>query len=107
MNTLRASIKSHQEILVGMFNNIVRASPAAREAVLQYFAKALGMNVRRSGMQVCGPAEKSVLVLIGTQVDSRSVASDSFMVNLQSILLNLATPFIDAQYSKVRTVHLM
>lgn len=65
MNTLRASIKSHQEILLGMFNNIVRASPAAREAVLQYFAKALGMNVRRSGMQVCGREGQSVLLLIG------------------------------------------
>jgi len=35
------------------------------------------------------------------KVDPETVASDSFMVNLQSVLYKLADPFIDATYSKV------
>ena len=35
------------------------------------------------------------------QVDYATVATDSFMVNLQSILLRFAEPFMDAKYSKV------
>ncbi|KAF8442825.1 ubiquitin elongating factor core-domain-containing protein [Boletus edulis BED1] len=37
----------------------------------------------------------------GMQVDPQTVASDSFMVNLQSILLSFAEPFIDSRYSKM------
>ena len=35
------------------------------------------------------------------QVDPTTVASDSFMINIQSILLSFAEPFMDATYSKV------
>lgn len=40
-----------------------------------------------------------------TQVDPATVASDSFMFNLQSVLYNFANPFIDATYSKVNFFH--
>ena len=69
-----------------VFNTIVRASPESREAVLQYFSRVVSLNVKRSGMQV----------------DPNTVASDSFMINIQSILLGFAEPFMDATYSKVR-----
>ena len=35
------------------------------------------------------------------QVDPTTVASDGFMINIQSILLSFAEPFMDATYSKV------
>lgn len=34
------------------------------------------------------------------QVDPNTVASDSFMVNMQSVLLRFAEPFMDANYTK-------
>ena len=67
---------------------MVRASPESREAVLQYFAKVVSLNVKRGGMQV----------------DPTTVASDGFMINLQSILLSFAEPFMDATYSKVISI---
>ena len=63
----------------------MRASAEAREAVLQYFARAINLNRKRSGMQV----------------DMLTVSSDSFIMNLQIILLQFCEPFMDAQYSKV------
>lgn len=69
-----------------MFNTLVRASADAREAVLQYFARAITLNRKRAGMQV----------------DMLTVSSDTFIMNLQIILLQFCEPFMDAQYSKVR-----
>ena len=37
------------------------------------------------------------------QVEAETVASDSFMVNLQAILFRFCEPFMDAKYSKVRS----
>jgi ubiquitin conjugation factor E4 B len=34
-------------------------------------------------------------------VEPDTVASDSFMVNLQAVLLRFAEPFMDANYTKV------
>lgn len=65
--------------------------PDARERVLDFFAKALQMNVKRQGIQV----------------DPRTVSGDGFMVNLQAILLQLSSPFIDAQYTKVSASSLL
>ena len=74
-----------QSSLFQVFNTLVRASAEAREAVLQYFARAINLNRKRSGMQV----------------DMLTVSSDSFIMNLQIILLQFCEPFMDAQYSKV------
>ncbi|KAJ7175910.1 ubiquitin elongating factor core-domain-containing protein [Mycena filopes] len=68
-----------------IFNTLVRASAESREAVLEYFARVVSLNVKRAGMQV----------------EAETVASDSFMVNLQSILLRFAEPFMDANYAKM------
>ncbi|GLB38346.1 putative ubiquitin elongating factor core [Lyophyllum shimeji] len=83
--SLRGTLKSLQSSLFQIFNTLVRASPESREAVLQYFARVISLNSRRAGMQV----------------DPDTVASDSFMVNLQSVLLRFAEPFMDANYSKM------
>jgi len=35
------------------------------------------------------------------QVDPTTVASDSFMLSMQGVLLRFAEPFMDANYTKV------
>ncbi|KAL4069954.1 ubiquitin elongating factor core-domain-containing protein [Scleroderma yunnanense] len=83
--SLRGTMKSLQSSLFSIFNTLVRASPESREAVLDYFATVVKLNIKRAGMQV----------------EPETVASDSFMINLQSILLRFAEPFMDARYSKI------
>ncbi|KAF8895484.1 ubiquitin conjugation factor E4 [Infundibulicybe gibba] len=83
--SLRGTLKSLQSSLFQIFNTLVRASPESREAVLQYFARVISLNVRRAGMQV----------------EPETVATDSFMVNLQTVLLRFAEPFMDANYTKL------
>ncbi|KAI9573523.1 ubiquitin elongating factor core-domain-containing protein [Boletus coccyginus] len=83
--SLRGTVKSLQTSLFQIFNTLVRTSPESREAVLGYFATAVKLNIKRAGMQV----------------DPQTVASDSFMVNLQNVLLRFAEPFIDSRYSKM------
>ncbi|TFK40817.1 ubiquitin elongating factor core-domain-containing protein [Crucibulum laeve] len=83
--SLRGTLKSLQTSLFQVFNSLVRAGAGPREAVLQYFARVIKLNLRRAGMQV----------------DPDTVASDSFMVNLQSVLLRFAEPFMDANYSRM------
>ncbi|KAJ8582493.1 hypothetical protein M405DRAFT_937743 [Rhizopogon salebrosus TDB-379] len=83
--SLRGTLKSLQSSLFQIFNTLVRTSSEARERVLEYFATVVRLNVKRAGMQV----------------ESDTVATDSFMVNLQSVLLRFAEPFMDARYSKI------
>ncbi|KAF9046597.1 ubiquitin elongating factor core-domain-containing protein [Panaeolus papilionaceus] len=83
--SLRGTIKSLQSSLFQIFNTLVRASAESREAVLDYFARVISLNVKRAGMQV----------------DPATVASDSFMYNMQSILLRFAEPFMDANFTKM------
>lgn len=83
--SLRGTLKSLQSSLFQVFNTLVRASAESREAVLQYFARVIALNVKRAGMQV----------------DPNTVSSDSFMVNIQSILYRFAEPFMDANYTKM------
>ncbi|KAF8510860.1 ubiquitin elongating factor core-domain-containing protein [Gautieria morchelliformis] len=86
--SLRGTLKSLQMSLFQIFNAIVRSSPASREGVLAYFARAVNLNLKRGGMQV----------------DFATVASDAFMINLHTILLRFAEPFMDAKYSKMDRV---
>ncbi|KIY45637.1 hypothetical protein FISHEDRAFT_48948 [Fistulina hepatica ATCC 64428] len=83
--SLRGTLNTLQSTLFQIFNSLVRASPESREAVLQYFAHVVSLNYRRAGMHI-NPA---------------TVSSDSFMVNLQTVLLRFAEPFMDAKYSKM------
>ncbi|OCH84192.1 ubiquitin conjugation factor E4 [Obba rivulosa] len=83
--SLRGTLKSLQSSLFLVFNTLVRASPESREAVLQYFARVVTLNEKRAGMQV----------------EPDTVASDSFMVNLQAIMFRFCEPFMDANFSKI------
>jgi ubiquitin conjugation factor E4 B len=76
---------TRQSSLFSVFNTLVRASPESREAVLDYFARVISLNVKRAGMQV----------------DPATVASDSFMLNIQTVLYRFAEPFMDPNYTKV------
>ncbi|KAF9267408.1 ubiquitin conjugation factor E4 [Marasmius fiardii PR-910] len=83
--SLRGTLKSLQNSLFQIFNTLVRASAESREAVLQYFSRIIALNNKRAGMQV----------------DPATVSTDSFMVNIQTVLYRLAEPFMDANFSKV------
>ncbi|GLB45696.1 putative ubiquitin elongating factor core [Lyophyllum shimeji] len=83
--TMRETLNTLQNALFQIFNKIARASPEAREAVLQYFYRVISLNSRRAG----------------THVEPRTVTSDSFMINLQSVLYRFAEPFMDAGYTKI------
>ncbi|KAG2356286.1 ubiquitin elongating factor core-domain-containing protein [Suillus spraguei] len=76
----RADVDSSNASLRGTLKSL-----QARDRVLEYFAAVVRLNVKRAGMQV----------------EPDTVASDSFMVNLQSVLLRFAEPFMDARYTKM------
>ncbi|KAI0346029.1 hypothetical protein BDW22DRAFT_1353692 [Trametopsis cervina] len=83
--SLRGTLKNLQSSMFKIFDALVRAGPDSQEAVLQYFAHVISLNVKRAG----------------THVEPETVATDSFMVNLQAIMLRLCEPFMDANYSKI------
>ncbi|KAI0697911.1 ubiquitin conjugation factor E4 [Cytidiella melzeri] len=83
--SLRGTLKNLQSSMFKIFDAFVRAGPEAQEAVLQYFARIVSLNMRRAG----------------THVEPETVASDSFMVNLQAIMLRLCEPFMDTHYTKI------
>lgn len=68
-----------------MLNNIVRAGPKPREAVLSYLGNILAANAKRAAMRV----------------DPNTVSSEGFIINLHNVLLSFAQPFMDSQFSKV------
>ncbi|ORY88496.1 ubiquitin elongating factor core-domain-containing protein [Leucosporidium creatinivorum] len=83
--SLRGTLGGLQAILFQMLNNVVRAGPKPREAVLSYFGNVLKANSKRAAMRV----------------DPNTVSSEGFIINLHSILLSFAQPFMDAQFSKI------
>ena len=86
--SLQMALRSHQTELFDIVNTLVRASPASREKVLDWFALVINSNQKRRAMQV----------------DKTTVSSDGFMVNVTTILDQLCEPFMDAQFSKVDRV---
>ncbi|KAJ9607700.1 Ubiquitin conjugation factor E4 [Cladophialophora chaetospira] len=85
---LQMTLRTHQHELFDIVNTLVRASPEARERVLDWFALVVNSNHKRRAMQV----------------DKRTVSSDGFMINITTILDQLCEPFIDAQFSKIDRV---
>lgn len=74
--------------MFNVYNAIVRASPDAREGILDFFTLALRLNEKRAGMRV----------------DPRTVSSDGYMINLQAVMLKLFEPVMDARFSKIDKV---
>ncbi|KAK6499191.1 hypothetical protein TWF506_003823 [Arthrobotrys conoides] len=84
-SSLRISIKTYQDQLSVIINYLVRASPAARGRVLDFFASVLNSNSKRRALQV----------------QENTVSSDGFLLNITAVLNKLCDPFMDATYSKV------
>ncbi len=71
--------------------------------MLDYFARVIKLNVKRTGMQVRILILRAVCRLYTVfKVDPATVATDSFLFNLSAVLLQFAEPFMDANYTKVR-----
>ncbi|KAL3468330.1 ubiquitin elongating factor core-domain-containing protein [Aspergillus heterothallicus] len=83
------SVRMVQELissdLLDVMNHLVRASPEARNRILDWFATALNINHKIRAMQV----------------DPNTVASDGFMFNITTCLDQLCQPFMDANFTKI------
>jgi ubiquitin conjugation factor E4 B len=71
-------------------NSIVRAGPEPREAFLNFVARVVQLNRKRAAIRV----------------KYEEQASDSFIHNLNYVLLRLAEPFMDAQYKQMEKIDL-
>ncbi|KAL2160170.1 hypothetical protein VTH06DRAFT_1826 [Thermothelomyces fergusii] len=84
-SALQMTLAAHQTDLKTIINAFVRASPAARNKTLDWFAYIMNTNHKRRAMQV----------------DPNEVSSDGFMMNVTVILDTLCEPFMDSTFSKV------
>ncbi|RMZ81007.1 hypothetical protein DV738_g2496, partial [Chaetothyriales sp. CBS 135597] len=85
---LQLSLRAHQEVLRDIINPLLRASDAARNRVLDWFALCVNSNHKRRAMRV----------------DMKTVSSDGFMINVNTVLDTLCEPFMDASFSKISRV---
>ncbi|KAG7285408.1 hypothetical protein NEMBOFW57_010035 [Staphylotrichum longicolle] len=84
-SALQMTLGAHQTDLRTIINAFIRASPQARNKVLDWFAYIMNVNHKRRAIQV----------------DPREVSSDGFMLNVTVILDTLCEPFMDSTFSKV------
>lgn len=84
-SALQMTLGAHQTDLRTIVNAFIRASPQARNKVLDWFAYIMNVNHKRRALQV----------------DPREVSSDGFMMNVTVILDCLCEPFMDSTFSKV------
>ncbi|KAL8243827.1 hypothetical protein R6Q59_010085 [Mikania micrantha] len=89
-SSLQMSLRAHQTELLDIINTLLRASPEAKEKVLDWFALAVNSNHKRRAMRV----------------DKTTVSSDGFMINVNTILDHLCEPFMDARFSKIDRVEI-
>ncbi|AOW03971.1 YALI0D12452p [Yarrowia lipolytica CLIB122] len=84
-NGVRAESRIVQDQLFQIVDKIVRASPQARDCILQYFGRVLKCNHRRRA----------------TRLQEGTTSSDGFLLNIFFVLLKLADPFVDNACSKI------
>ncbi|KAG5361501.1 E4 ubiquitin-protein ligase UFD2 [Yarrowia sp. C11] len=84
-NGVRAESRIVQDQLFQIVDKIVRASPQARDSILQYFGRVLKCNHRRRA----------------TRLQEGTTSSDGFLLNIFFVLLKLADPFVDNACSKI------
>lgn len=84
-SALQMTLGTHQTDLRTIVNAFVRASPLAKNKILDWFAYVMNANHKRRAIQV----------------DPREVSSDGFMMNITVILDCLCEPFMDSTFSKV------
>jgi ubiquitin conjugation factor E4 B len=84
-NAVRMSLRTHQDELHEITNFIIRAAKEPRERLLDWFALTINKNHKRRG----------------TWVDTKTVATDAFMINVTSILDRLCDPFMGTTFEKL------
>lgn len=84
-NAVRMTLRTHQSDLFQIADAIIRAGPAPRARMLDWFALCVNKNHKKRAMRV----------------DHKNVASDGFMVNVTNALDQLCEPFMDATFTKV------
>ena len=86
--SLQMALRSHQQELFDIVNTLVRTAPEVREKVLDWFALVVNSNHKRRAMRI----------------DMKTVSSDGFMINANTVLSQLCEPFIDVSFSKIDRV---
>lgn len=84
-DSMRMSLRTHQQELYEIIHPMIRASPEAREKILDWFALVVNSNHKRQALRI----------------DKKTVSSDGFMINVNTCLDQLSEPFMDATFSKV------
>lgn len=84
-NASRITLRTHQAELFQMADTIVKAGPAQRGRILDWFALCVNRNHKKRAMRV----------------DPKVVSTDGFMVNITSVLDQLCEPFMDARFGKI------
>ncbi|UNI24595.1 RING-type E3 ubiquitin transferase [Purpureocillium takamizusanense] len=84
-DSLRLTLRAHQDDLFVIANAFIRAGPETRSLTLNWFAYIMNMNHKRRAIQV----------------DPREVASDGFMLNVTAVMDRFCEPFMDNDFSKV------
>ncbi|EEP77058.1 conserved hypothetical protein [Uncinocarpus reesii 1704] len=87
---MRMTQQLHSSDLLDIINHLVRASKAARERVLDWFAASVNINHKRRALQT-NPEE---------------VSTDGFMFNITTCLDQLCEPFMDAAFTKIDRIDL-
>lgn len=87
-NAVRMTLRTHQAELFSIADTVVRASPACRERILNWFALCMNKNHKKRAMRV----------------DYSKVSSDGFMVNVTNVLDQLCEPFMDARFGKIERI---
>ncbi|GAA6060451.1 hypothetical protein JCM10212_000044 [Sporobolomyces blumeae] len=83
--SLRGTLGGVQTLHFRLMSNLVRSAPSAREAVLSFFSTVASLNAKRAAMRV----------------DPNTVSTEGFIINLHTVLLGLAEPFLDAGFTKI------
>jgi ubiquitin conjugation factor E4 B len=82
---LRLTLQAHQRDLLDIVNSFVRASPATRNNILDWFAYIVNSNHKRRALRP----------------DPTQLSTDGFLMNVTVVLDGLCEPFMDTMFSKV------
>lgn len=83
--SLRLTLKTHQQDLLDIINRFLRASDVAKNKTLDWFAYIVNSNHKRRALRP----------------DASTLSSDGFLMNVTVILDGLCDPFMDAQFSRI------
>ncbi|CAG8972421.1 hypothetical protein HYALB_00001109 [Hymenoscyphus albidus] len=85
---LRLTLQTHQRDLLDITNSFVKAGPASRNKILDWFAYIVNSNHKRRAMRP----------------DKTQLSSDGFLINVTVVLDGLCEPFMDTTFSKISRI---